>query len=493
MNYKNLLGLITLGMLWGVSFLFIRVAVPEFGAVALMAVRVAFAAMVLVPLVLARRQLTDVAVHWRPVVVMGVLHYAIPFSLFAYAMQTLPASYTSIINASSPLFAGLVARFWLGDRLSASRMAGLVAGVLGVALLVWDKLAMGSDSSSGPGSIMLAVSAAVVASFCYGLAAVIAKKHLANVDPVGVAGGSMVAAAVLLLPLSYMLWPEVAPSAHAFSMAAILGVVCTAAAFVLYFHLISVIGPSRAITVTFLIPVFAVVFSVLLIGEKVTATMLAGGAIIAVGTALSTGLIDVQTLLRRSRDFSVRSIAVVMVLGSLDDSPIDLHAAELVVTTPVYVGTNVFAHKTDAGWDMFATVAASAEIELQAADRPWLVSLFGEYHYSDDERVDGTVFVGALAKYTYRDWDVTSFWFSSRFPGVASRQTFMGRARHRFSGGQKLGAEYLAYVDEPGNGELKMAYSRPFGRSGQLRVLAGAKLREDRSPLARIEFSWRIN
>jgi drug/metabolite transporter (DMT)-like permease len=488
MNYKNLLGLLMLGMLWGASFLFIRVAVPEFGAVALMAVRVTLAAMVLMPLVLARRQLADLIAYRRPIAVMGVLHYAIPFSLFAYAMQTLPASYTSIINASSPLFAGFVARFWLGDRLSASRTTGLIVGVSGVVLLVWDKLAMGS----GSGSIVLAVLAAVIASFCYGLAAVMAKKHLANVDPVCVAGGSMFAAAVLLLPLSYVLWPEVTPSIHAFNMAAILGVVCTAAAFVLYFHLISKIGPSRAITVTFLIPVFAVVFGVLLIGEQVTATMLAGGAIIAIGTALSTGLIDIQTLVRRSRDFAVRSIAVVMVLGTLDDTPMDSHAAELVVTTPIYVSTNVFTHKADAGWDTFATVAASAEIELQAEEGPWLVSLFSEYHFSDDERVDGSLFVGALAKYTYKEWDVTSYWFSSQFPGAASRQTFMGRARHRFGRGQKFGAEYLAYVDDPGNGELKMTYSRPFGRSGQLRFLAGAKLREDRSPLARIEVSWRI-
>ena len=489
MNYKNFLGLLTLGMLWGASFLFIRVAVPEFGAVALMAVRVTFAAMVLLPIILARRQLTDVVAHWRPIAVMGVMHYAVPFSLFAFAMQTLPASYTSMINASSPLFAGLAARIWLGDRLSAGRMVGLIVGVSGVAVLVWDKLAV----SSGPGSTTLAILAAVVASFCYGLAAVFAKKHLANIDPVGVAGGSMLVAAVLLLPLSFMLWPEVAPSAHAFSMAAILGVVCTAAAFVLYFHLISAIGPSRAITVTFLIPVFAVVFGVLLIGEQVSATMLAGGAIIAFGTALSTGLIELQTFVRRSRDFAVRSIAVAIVISSLDDIPKDAHAGELSVATPVYVATNVFTHKADTGWDTFATVSASAEIELQATDRPWLFSLFGEYHFSNDRRVDGAVFVGALAKYTYKDWDVTSYWFSSQFPGAASRETFMARTRHRFGGGYKLGAEYLAYVDDPGGGEFKIALYQPFGRSGQLRILAGAKLREDLSPLARIEFSWLVN
>ena len=301
MNYRNLLGLLMLGALWGASFLFIRVAVPEFGAVALIAMRVTFAAMVLVPFVLAQKQLADVKANWRSIVGMGVMHYAIPFSLFAYAMLTLSAGYTSIINASSPLFAGLVARVWLGNRLPIGRMAGLVAGISGVALLVWDKLAVGS------GSIALAVAAAVIASFCYGFSAVLAKKYLANVNPVGVAGGSMAAAAILLLPMSYMLWPEVAPSPGAWNMVAILGVLCTAAAFVLYFRLIAAIGPSRAITVTFLVPVFAVIFGVLLIGEEVTSTTLVGGAIVAIGTALSTGLIELETLVRRSLAFAARS------------------------------------------------------------------------------------------------------------------------------------------------------------------------------------------
>ena len=235
MNYQNFLRLLMLGALWGASFLFIRVAVPEFGAVALMAMRVTFAAMILVPL-LMHKHFPDVVAHWRPIVVMGVLHYAIPFSLFAYAMLTLSAGYTSIINASSPLFAGVVAWVWLGDRLPIGRIAGLVIGIAGVALLVWDQLAVGS------GSITLAVAAAVVASFCYGFAAVIAKRYLANVNPVGVAGGSMVAAAILLLPMSYLFWPDVTPSADAWSMVVILGVFCTAAAFVLYFRLIAEIG-----------------------------------------------------------------------------------------------------------------------------------------------------------------------------------------------------------------------------------------------------------
>ncbi len=129
MQLRDAMILVTLGLLWGASFLFIRVAVPEFGAFALIGLRVALAAVVLLPLVLIRRQLREVLTHWRSIALIGVLHYAIPFCLYAYAMLTLSAGYSSLVNAAAPLFAGVVARLWLGERLDASRAAGLVLGL----------------------------------------------------------------------------------------------------------------------------------------------------------------------------------------------------------------------------------------------------------------------------------------------------------------------------------------------------------------------------
>lgn len=285
---RDIVNLLTLGVLWGASFLFVRVAAPEFGPVALIEVRVVMAAIVLLPLVLARKALPEIIANWRAIAIMGMLHYALPFCLFAYSMLTLTGGFSAIINASSPLFAGIVAWKLLGERLTASRIVGLITGFCGVVVLVRDKLVIGS------GPILLAIAASVLAAFFYGLAAVLAKKQLAGVSPVAVSAGSMAAAALGLLPASFWLWPESSPASFAWSMAIALGVLCTAVAFLLYFKLIGDVGPTRAITVTFLIPVFAVAFDALLLGESVTRGMMFGGSIVLLGTALSTGLIRLR-------------------------------------------------------------------------------------------------------------------------------------------------------------------------------------------------------
>lgn len=286
MKIRDLLDLMLLGVLWGMSFLFVRVAAPEFGAVALIEVRVVMAALMLLPLLVAGRGVSEVRRHWRGVALMGILHYALPFCLFAYSMLTLTGGYSAIINASSPLFAAAVAWVWLGERLPPPRMLGLMVGLAGVVILVWHRLEM----NYGSVALVLAVGASVLASFCYGLAAVMARKRLTGISPLALSGGSMLVAAVALLPFAWWFWPEVAPSPRAWAMALALGGACTALAFVVYFRLIASVGPTRAITVTFLIPVFAVLFGALFIGETLTPPMVVGGVVILLGTAMSTVL-----------------------------------------------------------------------------------------------------------------------------------------------------------------------------------------------------------
>lgn len=271
--------------LFGGAFLFMRVAAPAFGAIPLIEVRLIAAALVLLPIIFLRQGFGEVRQHWRAITMMAVLHYALPFCLFAYALLTLTGSFTAIVNASSPLFAGIIAWVWIGERLPALRIFGVLVGFTGVVLLVWDKLDF-EMSSAG-----VATAAAMSASFCYGLAVVLAKRHLSGVSPLSLAAGSMCAGALILLPFAIWTWPDTNPSGDAWLMAIVLGVACTAIAFVLYFRLIASVGPTRAITVTFLIPVFAVVFGGLLLDEPITLSMLAGGAVILLGTALSTGLL----------------------------------------------------------------------------------------------------------------------------------------------------------------------------------------------------------
>ena len=285
MKTRDIFDLVMVAALFGGAFLFMRVAAPAFGAIPLIAVRLALAALVLVPIILARRGTREIMQHWRPITMMAFLHYALPFSLFAYALLTLTGSFTAIINASSPLFVGVIAWLWTGERLPAIRVVGLLVGFVGVVLLVWDKVHLDLDA------VGIATAAAVSASFCYGLAAVLAKKHLAGVSPLAVATGSMVAGAAMLLPFAAWLWPATAPSTDAWIMAAGLGIACTSLAFVLYFRLIASVGPTKAITVTFLIPVFAVVFGAILLDEPISVSMVVGGLVILLGTGLSTGLL----------------------------------------------------------------------------------------------------------------------------------------------------------------------------------------------------------
>lgn len=271
--------------LFGGAFLFMRVAAPEFGAIPLIAVRLALAALFLVPVIVAKRGVGEIMRNWRPITMIAILHYALPFCLFAYALLTLTGSFTAIVNASSPLFAGVIAWLWIGERLPALRIVGLLVGFVGVVLLVWDKVNLNLDV------VGVATVAAVSASFCYGVAAVLMKKHLSGVSPLAIATGSMVIGAIILLPFAAWLWPEAAPSENAWVMAAALGVACTSLAFVLYFRLIASVGPTKAITVTFLVPVFAVVFGAILLDEPISVSMIAGGLVILLGTGLSTGLL----------------------------------------------------------------------------------------------------------------------------------------------------------------------------------------------------------
>ena len=282
LKIKDIFDLIAVAALFGGAFLFMRVAAPEFGAIPLIEVRLAAATLILIPIIAVRGGMQEILRNWRPIVIMAVLHYALPFCLFAYALLTLTGGYTAIINASSPLFAGVIAWVWIGDRLQPVRIVGLLLGFAGVVVLVWDKVDMNLNAAG------VSIAAAVSASFCYGLAAVLMKRNLTGVAPISVAAGSIATATIILLPLAIWFWPDTTPSLNAWVMTAALGIACTAVAFVLYFRLIASVGPTKAITVTFLVPVFAVVMGALMLGEPITPSMIVGGAIILLGTGMST-------------------------------------------------------------------------------------------------------------------------------------------------------------------------------------------------------------
>lgn len=296
MKRSWLVEFVLLGAIWGASFLFTRMGAVEFGALPTAGMRVLIAALFLLPITLIRGQGAALREHWKLTLVVGIFNSAIPFACFSYALLSITTGLSSILNATVPLFGAIVAWLWLKDRPNSSRIFGLAVGFLGVAMLAWDKASFRPDASGT--ATGWAVLACLLATLCYGLAASFTKRYMANVPPLVSATGSQISAALVLLPLAFWQWPSHGVSTQAWMAVALLGIVCTGVAYILFFRLIAHAGPAKALAVTFAIPVFALLYGVLLLDEHVTAWMVLCGGVIIVGTLLSTGLV---ALVRKPR------------------------------------------------------------------------------------------------------------------------------------------------------------------------------------------------
>ncbi len=289
MRRSDLVELVGLAALWGGSFLFIRMGASVFGPIALCFVRVAGATAFLLPLLAMRGQLPALRAHWRPILLVGITNSALPFVLFSYAALAITSGLSAVFNAATPLFAALIAWLWLKDRLTHSRIVGLGVGFAGVLWLVWDK------ASFKPGehgvSTGMAVLACMAGTLFYGYSASYSKRFLAGVPPMAVAAGSQVGATLALAIPAALWWPDTPPGVHAWTTALLLAVLCTGVAYVIFFRLIANVGPANAVSVTFLIPAFAVLWGWLFLDESLTASMVFGCLVIIAGTSLVTGVL----------------------------------------------------------------------------------------------------------------------------------------------------------------------------------------------------------
>jgi drug/metabolite transporter (DMT)-like permease len=283
MTFRDRLELLLLGIIWGASFLFMRIAVPEFGAVALAEMRVAIAAMILLAALTWRGGVRQMIVLAAPLTVVGVVSSALPFLLFAWATLTITAGTAAVVNATAPLFGALVGYLWLRDRLRPLQSLGLAIGFAGILILLWDRIAVSVDGAAW------AIGACLLAALSYGVAVNFTKRNLTGVSSLVCSAGSQLASAVLLAPLAVLFWPSVMPSANSWLSALALGVFCTGLAYVIYFRLIARIGPAKAITVTYLVPVFGMLWGEVFLHEPITAGMLAACGVIVLGIALATG------------------------------------------------------------------------------------------------------------------------------------------------------------------------------------------------------------
>ena len=280
MSTRQLLALLALGAIWGASFLFIRIAAPVLGPLPVSAGRVLIAALVLYVGLRAAGQRPAFQAHARELLVLGAINAAIPFALISAAEVHLTASLAAMLNATIPLWGTIVGVYWLGERVTTRRSAGLVLGLAGVATIVgWSPIAYSRAT-------MLAVIAMLVACVSYSVGAAYAKRRLGGVPPTTLALGQQVAAAVWLTVPAVTQLPaaRVTPGATVALLA--LGLVCTAGAYLLFFRLIASIGPTRTTSVAYLFPMFGALWGALLLGERVTGGMLAGFAIVLVSMLL---------------------------------------------------------------------------------------------------------------------------------------------------------------------------------------------------------------
>ncbi|NVD08837.1 DMT family transporter [Vibrio sp. JPW-9-11-11] len=293
MSTSSFLRLLCLAAIWGGSFLFMRIAASTFGPAYLIEFRVGFAALSLLLVAFYLRRKLAFRQHFKHFMTIGLFNTALPFLLFAYAAQSLNASTLSILNSTAPIWGALIAAVWYKTRITARVALGMILGLSGVATLV------GFDALTMKGETVLPIGASLLAAFCYGIATNYTKgaPKIAAFDN---AHGNMWAATLLILPLLPFLPMRAEPTHTEMLSVVALGVVCTGAAYLIYFRLVADEGATSALSVTFLVPVFGILWGAVILDEPIGLNTLLGTTLVLLGTMLVTGF-SLYRLLGRSR------------------------------------------------------------------------------------------------------------------------------------------------------------------------------------------------
>lgn len=294
MNPKYYLELVLLAAIWGASFLFMRIASPEFGAINMAALRVVIAGITLLPvfIIVATKHIPPLPQHekktlWKNLIIVSVGNSVIPFFLFAYAALSLEAGLASIVNATTPLWGAFFGVVLFNAVLPKSGWFGLLLGFIGVIVLTLHKLSLSFDND------VLAICAVITATCMYGISSNYSKRHLNNVPALLVASGTMFVGAFIVLPVFFIgdtITHLMSVSLHAWAALIILGALCTGFAYILFYRLIEFTSPTIAMSVTYLIPIFGVFFGSTFLNEPLFINMFFGGILILTGVMLTTGL-----------------------------------------------------------------------------------------------------------------------------------------------------------------------------------------------------------
>jgi drug/metabolite transporter (DMT)-like permease len=290
MNTKEISALFLLAALWGASFLFMRIASPVIGPVLTIELRVLIAGLVLLLYVWMFKKSVELKAYWKQYLIVGALNAAIPFTLIAAATLHLPASVAAILNSTTPLFTALVSRWFLHEPLYAKKWTGIGLGIVGVfALVGWSPVPLSMQT-------VFSALLSILAAFSYGCGGVYAKKAFTGVSSLSLSIGQQLGAAVVLIPLAAFDIPTKQVSPLVVYSILGLAVFCTAIAYLFYFYLLANVGPTKTLSVTFLVPVFGVIWGMIFLHEKITIGMIGGLAIILTSIFL---LSDVKIIVKR--------------------------------------------------------------------------------------------------------------------------------------------------------------------------------------------------
>ena len=281
MNGADYARLVLLAALWGGAFVFLRVAAPVLGPAWTAECRVLLGGLALLAWLRLAGFDSGLRRHARFYLLIGTVSIAAPFALYSYAAMHTPASLLSIVNATAPIFGLAWSALFRDERITLRKAAGLALGIVGVALIV-------RPPDGGVAAQVGPLAAALAACCCYGITGVLMKRFSSGASPRGMAAGNQLAAALVLLPLLPFFPPLAAPTPVVIANVLALALLASGVAFLLYFRLIADVGATRALTVTYLIPLFGVLWGWIFLGETLPATALAGGALILAGTVLVT-------------------------------------------------------------------------------------------------------------------------------------------------------------------------------------------------------------
>lgn len=280
MSKKNSLLLILLSAIWGGSFIFMRVLAPVFGAVGTANIRLLIGAIFLLTIYRLIRYQIHWKRDWKLFLVIGIINSALPFTFFSFAALHIPASISVVINSMTPMFGALFEKIILKGSLTINKLMGLVIGTIGVIII------SGSKTLSGTPESYVAIFACLAATFCYGLSGALVKKYGKQVEAKAMAGGSQLFAGFVLLPFLATSGFSTPVTYDIILTVIVFGVLCSAIAYLIYYHLINTAGPTIALSVTFLMPVFGILWSKIILNEVITGQMILGAFIILIGIYL---------------------------------------------------------------------------------------------------------------------------------------------------------------------------------------------------------------